>query len=62
MIVAEDNGPGIPDISLALQDGYSTSKSLGVGLPGAKRLMDEFEIDTEAGKGTVIKMIKWKHK
>jgi len=62
MIVAEDNGPGIADISLALQDGYSTSKSLGVGLPGAKRLMDEFEIDTELGKGTVIKMIKWKNR
>jgi serine/threonine-protein kinase RsbT len=62
MIVAEDNGPGIADISLALQDGYSPSKSLGVGLPGAKRLMDDFEIDTELGKGTVIKMIKWKNK
>jgi serine/threonine-protein kinase RsbT len=60
MIVAKDNGPGIADLSLALQDGYSTSKSLGVGLPGARRLMDDFEIDTELGKGTVIKMIKWK--
>jgi serine/threonine-protein kinase RsbT len=60
MIVAEDKGPGIADLSLALQDGYSTSKSLGVGLPGAKRLMDDFEINTELGKGTSIKMIKWK--
>ena len=60
LIVAKDEGPGIADVSLALQDGYSTNKSLGLGLPGAKRLMDEFEIDTEVGKGTVIKMVKWK--
>lgn len=59
MIVAEDKGPGIADLSLALQDGYSSSRSLGLGLPGTKRLMDEFEIDTEVGKGTVIRMIKW---
>ncbi len=59
LIVAEDKGPGIADLSLALQDGYSTSKSLGLGLPGAKRLMDEFEIDSKPGVGTVIKMIKW---
>lgn len=61
-IVAEDEGPGIADISLALQDGYSSNKSLGLGLPGAKRLMDEFEIDSQLGRGTTIKMIKWKHR
>lgn len=59
-VIAEDNGPGIPDISLAMQDGYSSSRSLGMGLPGAKRLMDEFEIDSEVGRGTTIRMIKWK--
>lgn len=48
-IVAEDKGPGIPDIEMAMQDGYSTSKGLGQGLPGTKRLMDEFEIKSEVG-------------
>ncbi len=61
-VVAEDYGPGIEDLSLAMQDGFSTAKSLGLGLPGAKRLMDEFEIESELGKGTVIKMIKWKRR
>lgn len=59
-VIAKDRGPGIVDLSLAMQDGYSTCKSLGLGLPGARRLMDEFEIESEVGKGTVIKMIKWK--
>lgn len=59
MVIAEDQGPGIPDISLALQDGYSTSGGLGLGLPGARRLMDEFEIVSEVGKGTTITMTKW---
>lgn len=58
-VLARDDGPGIPDIALALQDGYSTSKSLGLGLPGARRLMDEFEITSEVGKGTTITMRKW---
>ncbi|MBY0547267.1 MAG: anti-sigma regulatory factor [Candidatus Obscuribacterales bacterium] len=58
-IIAQDEGPGIQDLSLALQDGYSTSKSLGLGLPGTRRLMDEFEIESEEGKGTTIRMIKW---
>lgn len=58
-IIARDEGPGIQDLSLALQDGYSTSKSLGLGLPGTKRLMDEFEIESEEGNGTTIRMIKW---
>lgn len=59
VIVAQDSGPGIADIQLAMQDGYSTTKSLGLGLPGAKRLMDEFEIHSEVGKGTTITMKKW---
>ena len=59
-IVARDQGPGIPDIELAMRDGYSTGKSLGVGLPGAKRLMDEFDIASEAGHGTRIVMRKWR--
>jgi serine/threonine-protein kinase RsbT len=58
-IVASDEGPGIPDIPLAMKDGYSTVKSLGLGLPGARRLMDEFEIATTVGKGTTITMKKW---
>ncbi len=59
MVVAKDVGPGISDVAMALQDGYSTSGSLGLGLPGARRLMDEFEIQTELGKGTQVTMKKW---
>ena len=59
-IIALDKGPGIKDISLALQDGYSTGKGLGLGLPGTKRLMDDFEILSEVSKGTKIIMRKWK--
>ena len=58
-IVAADEGPGIAEIEVAMRDGYSTGKSLGLGLPGAKRLMDEFEIESEVGKGTRITMRKW---
>ncbi len=58
-VVARDEGPGIPDISLAMQDGYSTGKGLGLGLPGAKRLMDEFEIVSAVGQGTTVTMTKW---
>jgi serine/threonine-protein kinase RsbT len=60
IIVARDEGPGIPDIERALRDGYSTSGSLGVGLPGTKRIMDEFTIISEVGKGTTVTMKKWK--
>jgi serine/threonine-protein kinase RsbT len=60
MIVARDNGPGIPDVARALMDGYSTSGGLGLGLPGARRLMDEFDIDTGLGRGTTITMHKLK--
>jgi len=59
LVVAEDHGPGIIDIDQAMQDGFSTGKSLGLGLPGARRLMDEFEIASEPGKGTTVTMRKW---
>ena len=58
-IIAQDHGPGIPDVVLAMQYGFSTRKGLGVGLPGAKWLMDEFDIVTEVGKGTKVTMRKW---
>ncbi len=59
-IVARDHGPGIADLFSAMQDGYSTSGSLGLGLPGSKRLMDEFDVASEVGKGTTVTMTKWK--
>ncbi|MDT8862713.1 anti-sigma regulatory factor [Alkalihalobacillus sp. MEB130] len=58
-IVARDEGPGIPDIRQVMVDGFTTSGGMGAGLPGVKRLMDEFEIDSELGQGTIIKTIKW---
>jgi len=60
LIVASDNGPGIPDIRQAMRDGFSTSGSLGLGLPGVRRLMDEFEITSQPGKGTMVAVKKWK--
>ena len=54
-----DQGPGIADIAKAMQDGFSTGKSLGLGLPGTKRLVNEFEIKSETGVGTTITIIKW---
>jgi serine/threonine-protein kinase RsbT len=59
MIVASDDGPGIGDTQLAMRDGYSTTNSLGLGLPGARRLTDEFDLRSEPGKGTTITMKKW---
>jgi serine/threonine-protein kinase RsbT len=58
-VVARDKGPGIADIERAMEDGFSTSRGLGLGLPGSKRLMDEFELVSEVGKGTEITMTKW---
>ncbi len=58
-IVATDDGPGIADIDRAMQEGFSTVNSLGLGLPGARRLMDEFEITSADGQGTRIVMRKW---
>lgn len=59
-VVARDTGPGIPDVERALSEGYSTYSGLGLGLPGARRLMDEFDIVTEVGRGTTITMTKWR--
>ena len=58
-VVASDEGPGIADIERALQDGYSTGEGLGLGLPGAGRLMDHFEVRSEVGVGTTVVMRKW---
>ena len=60
VMTARDSGPGIPDLPLAQRDGYSTYRGLGLGLPGARRLMDEFDIVTEVGKGTTVTMAKWR--
>jgi serine/threonine-protein kinase RsbT len=59
-LVARDQGPGIPDVQQALRDGFSTSGSLGLGLPGVKRLVDEFEIASEKNRGTTVTAKKWK--
>ena len=59
MVVARDEGPGIANPELAMRDGYSTANSLGMGLPGAKRLMDEFQLSSTLGKGTTVVMKKW---
>ena len=58
-MVARDHGPGIADIERAMQFGYSTRRGLGVGLPGAKRLMDEFAVKSKVGNGTTVTMTKW---
>ena len=55
-----DQGPGIPDVALALKDGYTSGSGMGLGLGGAKRLMNEFEIDTKPGSGTTVTTIRWK--
>ena len=59
VVVARDEGPGIADIDLAMTDGYSSTNSLGLGLPGARRLMDDFEIVSKPGRGTTVTMKKW---
>ena len=58
-IIASDRGPGIADIERAMQDAYSTSGGLGLGLPGVRRLMDEFTIDSAVGEGTTVSATKW---
>lgn len=58
-LVFEDHGPGIPDVALALTDGYTTGRGLGLGLSGAKRLSNEFEIQTRVGEGTRVSITKW---
>ena len=59
-VVARDKGPGIANISLAMQDGFSTSGGLGLGLPGVKRLVDEFHLVSDANSGTIVTIKKWK--
>jgi serine/threonine-protein kinase RsbT len=58
-VVASDRGPGIPNVELAMQDGYTTGNGLGLGLPGTRRLVDDFELETEVGAGTTIRLVKW---
>jgi serine/threonine-protein kinase RsbT len=60
-LIFEDKGPGIPDVALAMKDGFSTGKSLGLGLPGARRLVSEFDIQSAVGEGTKVTVIKWKN-
>jgi serine/threonine-protein kinase RsbT len=57
----KDEGPGIPNVEMAMRDGFSTGKSLGLGLPGTKRLVSEFNIESQVGKGTTVTIIKWKN-
>jgi serine/threonine-protein kinase RsbT len=59
VVRAEDDGPGIADIDRALEDGYSTGRGLGLGLPGARRLMDRLVVESTPGRGTVVEMWKW---
>jgi serine/threonine-protein kinase RsbT len=61
-LVFEDSGPGIPDIERALQDGFSTAKSMGLGLGGARRLVNEFEITSIVGQGTKVSIVQWKRR
>jgi serine/threonine-protein kinase RsbT len=56
-----DQGPGIPNVQQAMKDGFSTGKSLGLGLPGAKRLVSQFDIKSTVGEGTIVSIIKWKN-
>ena len=59
LVVARDNGPGIPDLDLAMRDGYTTGSGMGLGLPGARRLMDDFAISSKVAEGTTVVMKKW---
>jgi serine/threonine-protein kinase RsbT len=59
-VVAQDEGPGIADLELALRDGFSTAGGLGIGLPGVKRLVDEFHIESERNRGTTVTIKKWR--
>lgn len=61
-VIARDSGPGISDVDAALRDGYGSRGGLGLGLPGARRLMDEFEIASRVGEGTVVRMKKWRER
>jgi serine/threonine-protein kinase RsbT len=58
-VVARDEGPGIENVERAMQDGFTTGEGLGLGLPGARRLVDDFRIETSPGKGTTVTMVMW---
>ncbi|HEY0171276.1 MAG TPA: anti-sigma regulatory factor [Pyrinomonadaceae bacterium] len=58
-LIFEDDGPGIPDIDAAMSEGFSTGRGLGKGLPGSKRLVDVFEIESEVGRGTRVTVVRW---
>ncbi|MDP8932155.1 MAG: ATP-binding protein [Actinomycetota bacterium] len=60
VVVARDSGPGIRDVSRAVESGFASTGGLGLGLPGARRLMDEFEVDSQPGEGTTVTMTKWR--
>jgi len=62
VVVARDEGPGIHDVKRALEEGYATGGGLGLGLPGSRRLMDEFDIETKLGHGTTVTMSKWRER
>jgi serine/threonine-protein kinase RsbT len=58
-VIARDDGPGIENVDLAMQDGYTSGGGLGLGLPGARRLVDEFDIETAPSAGTTVTLVKW---
>jgi serine/threonine-protein kinase RsbT len=60
IITCSDKGPGIEDLNLAMQDGYTSGQGMGYGLPGAKRLVDKFEISSKVNEGTIVRVMKWK--
>jgi anti-sigma regulatory factor (Ser/Thr protein kinase) len=60
IVEARDSGPGIADVEAAMEEGYGTKGGLGLGLPGTRRIMDEFEIESEVGRGTTVTMRKWR--
>ncbi|HTE61922.1 MAG TPA: anti-sigma regulatory factor [Solirubrobacteraceae bacterium] len=59
-VLASDEGPGIANVELAMQDGYTTGNGLGLGLPGSRRLVDDFDLQTAPGAGTTVRLVKWK--
>ena len=58
-VICRDDGPGIADVELAMQDGYTTGNGLGLGLPGTRRLVDDFDLRTAPGAGTSVRLVKW---
>jgi serine/threonine-protein kinase RsbT len=60
VVIARDSGPGIPDVEAAMEEGYGTKGGLGLGLPGTRRIMDDFDIESAVGRGTTVTMRKWR--